>query len=95
MCDILVTWRSLTRMNLRTAQYKKGTERKERGLSAEEDRAVTYRAFMAYGVPLEMVISFWYLGRVILAADKNWPEVVRNVSRERAVWKRMTRILSR
>ena len=28
-------------------------------------------------------------------ADDDWPAVVRNLSRARAVWKRMTRILSR
>ena len=42
-----------------------------------------------------MVTSFRYLGRVILVADDNWPEVVRNLSRTRAMWKRMTRILSK
>ena len=42
-----------------------------------------------------MVTSLRYLGRVILAADNNWPEVVSKFSRTRAVWKRMTRILSR
>ena len=30
-----------------------------------------------------------------MAADDDWPAVVRNLSRARAVWKRMTRILSR
>ena len=36
-----------------------------------------------------------YLGRVILAADDDWPTVVRKFSRERAIWRRMMRILSR
>ena len=30
-----------------------------------------------------------------MVADNDWPVVVRNLSRARAVWKRMTRILSR
>ena len=42
-----------------------------------------------------MVTYFRYLGRVILAADNHWPEVVRKFYRERAVWKKMKRILSR
>ena len=42
-----------------------------------------------------MVISFRYLGRVILAADDDWLAVVRNLSRSRAVWKRMTIVFSR
>ena len=41
-----------------------------------------------------MVTSFRYLGRVILAADDDWLSVVRKLSRARAVWRRMTRILS-
>ena len=50
--------------------------------------------FSAYGRPLKMVTSVRYLGQVILAADNDWPEVVRNLSRARAVCKRTTRILS-
>ena len=52
-------------------------------------------AFSAYGRPLDMVTSFRYLGRVILAADNDWTSVVRNLERARAVWKRMSRIISR
>ena len=62
---------------------------------AKEERAVTSREFSAYILPLDMVNSFQFLGRVILAADENWPAVVRNFSRARVVWKIMTRILSR
>ena len=42
-----------------------------------------------------MVTSFRLLGWVILAADEDWPVVARNLSWPRAVWKEMTRILSR
>ena len=42
-----------------------------------------------------MVTSFRYLGRVISAEDGNWPAAVRNLSWERAVWRRMAHILSR
>ena len=42
-----------------------------------------------------MTTSFRYLGRVISAADNDWPEVVRNLAKAQAVWKRVTRILSR
>ena len=61
----------------------------------EEERAVTSRAFSAYGRPLEMVTSFRYPGRVISAADDDWLAVVQNLAKARAVWRRMTRILSR
>ena len=42
-----------------------------------------------------MVTSFRYLGRVILLLNDDWLAVVINLSRARAVWKRMTRIFSR
>ena len=42
-----------------------------------------------------MVNSFRYLGRVILAADDDWPAVIQNLAKEQAVWRRMMKILSR
>ena len=51
--------------------------------------------FISYGIPLEIVTSFRYLGRVILEADDDWPAVVRNLENVRTVWRRMTRILIR
>ena len=38
-------------------------------MAAEEARAVTSREFSAYGLPLDMVKSFEYLGRVLSVAD--------------------------
>ena len=64
-------------------------------MTEEEERAITSRAFSAYGHPLEMVTSFQYLRRVILAADNYWLAVVQNLEKSRAVWRRMTNILSR
>ena len=68
LCDIMVPWRSLNGMQRRASQCKKGADRKQRRLEAEEDRAVISRKFSAYGRPLEMVNYFRYLGRVISAA---------------------------
>ena len=62
---------------------------------AEEEKAVTSREFCDYGIPLEMVISFQYLGRMISVADDYWPEVTWNLTKAWAVWRRMTRILVR
>ena len=45
-------------------------------MAEEEARAVTSRAFSAYERPLDMVTSLKYLGRVLLAADYDWPVVV-------------------
>ena len=42
-----------------------------------------------------MVLLFKYLGRVLLAADDNWPAVIRNLEKVWEVCQRMSRILSR
>ena len=42
-----------------------------------------------------MVTSFKYLWRVISATDNDWPVVVRNLTKSRAVWRRLTSIISR
>ena len=62
---------------------------------AEEERAATSRKFSAYGHTLDVVLSFKYLGRVILAEDDEWTALNRNLTKARSVWRRMTRILSR
>ena len=80
-------------MHWQTARCKKGAERKWRRLAEEEEKEVTSREFSAYGIPLEMVTSFRYLGRVILASNEDWMLVVWNLAKERAVCSRMTSIL--
>ena len=57
--------------------------------------AVASREFISYGCPLEMVPSFKYLGRVLLAANYDWPAVIQNLAKVRTVWRRMSRILIR
>ena len=56
---------------------------------------MTSRSFSAYGLPLEMVTSLKYLGRVLSVADDDWLTVVRNHVKARTVWWRMSNILSR
>ena len=62
---------------------------------AYEARAVISRAFSTYDLPLEMVPSFKYLGRVRSAADEDCPTVIHNLNNMRTVWRRMSRIPSR
>ena len=55
-------------------------------MAAEEARAVTSRSFSTYGIPLEMVTSFKYLGRVVLLLeDDDWPTVVQNIVKVRTM----------
>ena len=42
-----------------------------------------------------MLTSFKYMGWVISAADNDYPEVVRNLAKARAVLRRLTQIISR
>ena len=95
LCDMLVPCKALNGTHRRTLQCNWGEEWKRWRLSTEGKSEVTIRSFSAYGLPLEMLNSFRYLGWVISAADKNWPVAVMKLSRERAVWRRMARILSR
>ena len=54
----------------------------------------TLNAIQHLWAPLEMVISFRYLGRMISVTDDDWLAVIRNMEKARAVWRRMMRIPS-
>ena len=47
----------------------------------EEERADTLRAISAFGSTIDMVVSFKYLGRVLLAADDDWLAVIQNLTK--------------
>ena len=61
LCDMMVPWWDINWMHWRTRQCKKGEDQKRRRLEAEEERAVTSRAFSAYGHPLGMMTSLKYI----------------------------------
>ena len=94
-CNILVPWRALNGRHHTTAMCKKSAERKRRRMAEAELRDDTERAFEAYGKPLDTVSTFKYLGRVMTAGDDDWPEVAGNLVKERKIWRRLLRILSR
>ena len=75
----MVPWRALNGRHLATAQCAKGAERKIRRVVEEDMRESAERAFQAYGKPLETVISFKYMGKVLTEADDAWLEVVGNL----------------
>ena len=91
--DILVPWRALNGRHHATVQCAKGEERKRRRMAEAELRDSTERAFEAYGKPLEIVLAFKYLGRVMTVGDNNWPAVAGNLSKARKSWGRLSRIL--
>ena len=49
--------------------------------------------FRPNGVPLESVLEFKYLGRVLISSDDEWPEVVGNLRKAGRRWAQMLRIL--
>ena len=83
--NMMMLWRSLKGSHKNTAQYKKGAEWKRRSLVEDEAREETSREFSAYRRTLEMVLSFKYLGRVILVLDDEWPALIQNLTKARAV----------
>ena len=48
-------------------------------MAVDEERVVKSRVFRAYGIPLEIVTYFIYLGRVISTVDDYWLAVVQNL----------------
>ena len=53
------------------------------------------RAFRAYVQPLSIVMSFNYLGRILMSLENEWPELVGNLGKARKKWECMLRILER
>ena len=53
------------------------------------------RAFHAYGKPMEAVLEFRYLGRLLTATDDDWPAVARNIRKAQVSWGRLARVLGR
>ena len=54
----------------------------------------TERSFEAYGEPLENLMEFKYLVRVMTLGDDDWPEVGGNLCKARKSWVQLSRILS-
>ena len=73
----------------------KGAERKRQRLAETETRENSERSFEAYGAPIESVLEFKYLGRILTATDDDWPAVVRNLRKARRSWGRLARVLRR
>ena len=92
---MFVSHKALNGWHLKTEFFQWGEERKRRRLSEEEARAGFEEAITAYGTPIAPVTSLKYIGRVLLAADNDWPVVVRNLRKARQKWAWLTRVLIR
>ena len=94
-CDMLVLWTALNFLHTNNAQCTKGEEWNQCRLVVEENRADTERSFRENGRPLTMVLTFNYLGRIIMASDNEWKLVVGNLCEAQNKWARISRILGR
>ena len=92
---MFVSHKAFNGRNIVTEFFQRGDERKRRCLAEEEARLGAELTITAYGIPLYPVTSFKYLGRVILAADDDWPAVVNNLQISWRKWVRLTRVLIR
>ena len=60
-----------------------------------EERSGSETALTTYGCPLAPISSFKYLGRILLASDDAWPELVCNFRQACKKWVNMTWLLGR
>ena len=75
---MLVPRQALKGRHPATSQCARGAERKRQQLAEAETRKNSERAFEAYGEPIQNVSEFRYLGRLLMAGDDDWLEVVGN-----------------
>ena len=61
----------------------------------EEAMMVTSRACSVYGCPIKIFPSVKDLERVLFAMDDEFLAVIKNLTKARTVWRRMSKILSR
>ena len=68
-CDMLVPRWALNGRHPATAQCARVVERKWRRLAEAETREILERSFESYGEPINNVLAFRYLGRVLTVVD--------------------------
>ena len=82
-CDMFMSHKSLNGQHMKTAFFRRGSDRKWRRLAEEDARVRAETEFTADGTPLALVISFKYLRQIFTAADNDWPAVASNLQKAR------------
>ena len=90
-CDMFITWRAINGRHQSLEMRSRGEDRIRKHWREEEAQGNTAAAFQANGRPLEAVLEFKYIGRILTALYDNLTLVVGNL---RKVWKRWERISS-
>lgn len=68
---------------------------RDRAADKVHRKTVAETVFTVLEVPIKNVDEFKYLGRVVSRKDDDWPAVNRNLTRARAAWGKLGRILSK
>ena len=78
-CNMFVSHKALNCRHLTTSFCQRVAEMNQCCIAEEESQTGYEVSITSYGILLAPVTSFKYLGIVLLAAYKKWPEVVRNL----------------
>ena len=62
------------------------SDRKIWSMGEEEDRTEAATALRAYDRPLEIVLSFKYLGLLLTVTGDNWTDIIANLWKARKIW---------
>ena len=77
-CGIFVLHKALIDWHLTKPFSRRGEESKQQHLEEDEAQVEIDMSITAYGIPLDTVTSFKYLGILLSLADNTWPLVVHN-----------------
>ena len=77
----------------RSATCKRMGERFQQHFNAEIASRALEETFTAYGIELERVEVFKYLGRHLSYADSDAPTICKNLGKARLMWGRLSRVL--
>ena len=87
---------ALAGRHLNSDLCRRGAERSQRRLAAEDAALAREVRFSVKGAPLEQVSEFRYLGRLLLSStDDDWPTIYSNLSKARKRWGVVARVLTR
>ena len=78
-----------------SADCKKATKSRQARLDEKVQLSARQFKFTVSGIPIERVKEFKYLGRILEEDDNDWPALQANLTKARAKWGRIGRILSR
>ena len=81
------------RRHYSSGEYRKGNKRKRQRKAYRRNALSLDVKFTAYGQELERVEFFKYLGRILTYDDKDIQDVLGNLNKARAVWRRILHVL--